>query len=154
MKNGLLFINASVDGGGNAFVYNTGTDEIEPLYYTGFNGISDSYDQDNSCVATRDGVYYIRRYIEDSLEGWKLFMLPADSGVYEDPYKEDVVLGDFDGDGEITVSDALSALRIAAKLAPETPETLAIGDVDGDGIITVSDALQILRVAAKLADSL
>ncbi|MBO4583548.1 MAG: S8 family serine peptidase [Clostridia bacterium] len=154
VKNGLLFINASVDGGGNAFVYNTETDEIEPLYYTGFNGISDSYDQDNSCVATRDGVYYIRRCIEDSLEGWKLFMLPADSGVYEDPYKEDVILGDLDGDGEITVSDALAALRIAAKLAPETPEALAAGDVDGDGTITVGDALQILRVAAKLADSL
>ena len=62
--------------------------------------------------------------------------------------------GDLDGDGEITVSDALAALRIAAKLAEETDDAIRIGDADGDGEITVSDALAILRVAAKLADSL
>ncbi len=60
--------------------------------------------------------------------------------------------GDMDGDGEITVNDALKALRIAARLAESTPEALEIGDVDGDGDITVNDALKILRVAAKLAD--
>ena len=60
--------------------------------------------------------------------------------------------GDMDGDGEITVADALRALRIAAKLAEETPEAVAVGDVDNDGEITVADALKILRVAAKLAD--
>ena len=65
-----------------------------------------------------------------------------------------ILRGDLDGDGQITVSDALAALRIAAKLAEETPEAVEIGDADGDGRITVSDALAILRVAAKLADSL
>lgn len=64
----------------------------------------------------------------------------------------EVIKGDLDGDGEITVSDALIALRIAAKLAEETDESLAIGDVDGDGSMTVSDALRILRVAAKLSE--
>ena len=60
--------------------------------------------------------------------------------------------GDADGDGEITVADALVALRIAAKLRDSTPELLAVCDVDGDGEITVADALKILRVAAKLTD--
>ena len=64
----------------------------------------------------------------------------------------EVMKGDLDGDGEITVSDALQALRIAAKLAEETEEALAVGDVDGDGKMTVSDALRILRVAAKLSE--
>ena len=64
-----------------------------------------------------------------------------------------IVRGDIDGDGEITVSDALQALRIAAKLREETPEALAICDVDNDGAITVSDALRILRVAAKITDT-
>ena len=59
--------------------------------------------------------------------------------------------GDFDGDDAITVADALAALRIAAKLAEETPEMIEIGDTDGDGHVTVADALAILRVAAKLA---
>lgn len=67
---------------------------------------------------------------------------------------ENYVPGDMDGDGSITVSDALAALRIAAKLVAETPEAIAIGDIDGDGKIAVNDALAILRVAAKLTDSL
>ena len=64
----------------------------------------------------------------------------------------EIMKGDFDGDGEITVSDALGALRIAAGLAGETEEALAVIDVDGDGSITVSDALRILRVAAGLSE--
>lgn len=64
----------------------------------------------------------------------------------------DGLKGDFNKNGKIEVDDALSALRIAAKLAEETDEAIGIGDVDGDGHVTVSDALAILRVAAKLAD--
>ncbi|MBO4584223.1 MAG: dockerin type I repeat-containing protein [Clostridia bacterium] len=60
--------------------------------------------------------------------------------------------GDMDGDDQITVADALKALRIAAKLVQPTEDDIAIGDVDGDGEITVADALKILRVAAKLVD--
>lgn len=62
--------------------------------------------------------------------------------------------GDSDGDGKITVNDALYALRIAAKLAPETSNDIAMLDTNSDGRITIGDALAILRVAAKLIDSL
>ena len=62
-----------------------------------------------------------------------------------------VMKGDMDGDGEITVADALRALRIAAKLVEPTEDDMLTGDVDGDYDITVNDALMILRVAAKLA---
>ena len=58
--------------------------------------------------------------------------------------------GDMDGDGDITVGDALRALRIAAQLVEPEPEDYLIGDVDNDGEITVGDALKILRVAAQL----
>ena len=60
--------------------------------------------------------------------------------------------GDMDKDGEITVGDALIALRIAARLTEKTEEYLMTGDVDNDGDITVGDALKILRVAARLDD--
>ena len=63
----------------------------------------------------------------------------------------DASICDMDGDGDITVADALAVLRIAAKLAEETPEALQKGDMDGDGVITVSDALRVLRIAAGLA---
>ena len=68
------------------------------------------------------------------------------------------LIGDMDGDGEITVSDALRALRIAAGLdvatATKGTRSAILGDIDGDGAVTVADALAILRVAAKLADTL
>ncbi|MBQ9557346.1 MAG: hypothetical protein IJU94_01940, partial [Clostridia bacterium] len=58
-----------------------------------------------------------------------------------------------DGDGEITVGDALMTLRVAAKLITFPDEaTFALGDVDKDGEITVGDALKILRVAAGLIE--
>ncbi|MBR5942114.1 MAG: leucine-rich repeat protein, partial [Clostridia bacterium] len=53
------------------------------------------------------------------------------------------IKGDPDGDGAITVADALIALRVAARLAQPTPELIACCDTDGDGEITVADALAI-----------
>ena len=67
------------------------------------------------------------------------------------PPPPEVKRGDMDGDNEITVADALRALRIAAKLVQPTDNDVATGDIDNDGDITVADALKILRVAAKLA---
>ena len=64
------------------------------------------------------------------------------------------VRGDVDGDGDVTVSDALAALRIAAKLREPNPSELYAGDADGDGGVTVADALAILRAAVKLTDTL
>jgi len=64
------------------------------------------------------------------------------------------IKGDFDYDEEITVADALAALRIAARMAEYNETDILIGDIDSDGEITVADALAILRVAAKMADSL
>ena len=55
--------------------------------------------------------------------------------------------GDVDGDREVTVSDALLALRIAAQLRDADASALAAGDLDGDGEVTVTDAVGILRIA-------
>lgn len=58
--------------------------------------------------------------------------------------------GDVDSDGDITVADALLALRYSLGLAkPNTAKKLA-ADADRNGRITVYDAVQILRYAAKL----
>jgi len=62
--------------------------------------------------------------------------------------------GDFDFDKQLSVADALAALRIAARMVECTDTDLIIGDIDADGEITVADALAILRVAAKMSDSL
>ena len=60
------------------------------------------------------------------------------------------ILGDVDGDGAVTASDAAKLLRVVAKLESlDSKQTLA-GNVDGDTAITASDAAKILRVVAKL----
>ena len=55
-----------------------------------------------------------------------------------------VVIGDVDGDGKVTASDARLILRAAVGLEDVSLET---GDVDGDGKITSTDARDALRIA-------
>jgi hypothetical protein len=62
-----------------------------------------------------------------------------------------VKLGELDGDGKVTVSDALLALRIAAELLAPSDAQASAGDFDGDGRITAADALSALRCAVGLA---
>ena len=108
------------------------------------------YDNDTQEVLSADA-YEISGY--ESAAGEHTITVTV--GEFTDNFTVTVISGamryDFDGDGEITVADALAALRIAAKLAEETPRAIAIGDADGDGHITVADALAILRVAAGLS---
>ena len=64
--------------------------------------------------------------------------------------KEIAVLGDIDGDGKISVSDARSVLRAAVALDTLTGAKAAAGDVDFSGSITVGDARLVLRAAVSL----
>lgn len=59
-------------------------------------------------------------------------------------YIAPVILGDADGDGKVTASDARLILRAAVGLE-EVP--LEAGDFDGDGKITASDARAALRTS-------
>ena len=146
VKNGLIFIGASVDGGGNMFLYNTDTDLIEPLYYTVFDNVSDARNEYQSCVATRDGLYYLYGSYNENNSFWNLCLLPESSGVYESPY-EDIILGDANGDGTVTIIDATWIQRKLGKMSvPVFNENAA--DVDGDGEVTVIDATWIRRYLA------
>ncbi len=55
--------------------------------------------------------------------------------------------GDVDGDGEVTVTDALIVMRAAMGIIDYSEDMLAHGDVDESGELTISDALLILRSA-------
>lgn len=59
--------------------------------------------------------------------------------------------GDVDGDGEVTVTDALASLRMAIDPKEYYDSEKRLADMDGDGEATVSDTLRIMRRAAKLA---
>ncbi|MCH5279651.1 MAG: Ig-like domain-containing protein, partial [Christensenellaceae bacterium] len=55
--------------------------------------------------------------------------------------------GDVDGDGAITIQDALLALRGAMGIQQLTAAQIEAADMDGDGNVTVTDATMILRSA-------
>ena len=64
--------------------------------------------------------------------------------------KPEYVVCDVDFDGGFTVSDALRALRIAARVDEADELIRAAADADLDGEVTVADALAILRKALGL----
>ncbi len=68
----------------------------------------------------------------------------------EAPTHDKYIMGDLDGDGNISAADARIALRISAKLHNATEIQLICADVIHDEVINASDARKILRVAAKI----
>ena len=145
VKNGFVFIGASVDGGGNAFLYNTETDQVEPLYYSAYDTIIDCYLQSTSCVVTKDGIYYIRfRTAEFVFSGYDLYLLPADSGAYKDPF-EPGILGDANLDGAVDITDVTTIQRYDAQLITLSQTAQNLADVDRDGKVTIIDATWLQR---------
>lgn len=66
--------------------------------------------------------------------------------------KEDLVLGDGNGDGKMTALDARIVLQIAAGLIEPTEEQLITLDYNKDAQVTALDARKILRAVAGLQD--
>lgn len=58
------------------------------------------------------------------------------------------IMGDVDGDGEITANDALTILRASVGLTQLTDKQFTLADIDGDNNITANDALSVLRISA------
>ena len=58
--------------------------------------------------------------------------------------------GDIDGDGIVTMAEAMTAARVAIGAASLSPEETAAIDMDGDGAITMTDALRVMRKAIGL----
>ena len=57
---------------------------------------------------------------------------------------EDVVLGDIDGDGIVTIADALMLVCVVVN-----DETVENGDINGDGRIGLVDAIRILKLIVQ-----
>ncbi len=65
-----------------------------------------------------------------------------------------VLLGDVDGDGSVTLADAIQVARCAigvSTLSAELPNAETAADFDGNGIIDMTDAILIARVAIGVA---
>lgn len=147
-KNGLLFIDTAVDGAGNVFLYNTQTGKCEPIDYT-LNDTFADHSELSSCVATRDGIYYIKSYSDEAKIGYRLYFIPADSGAYESIYSNDL-LGDANLDDEVDITDATVIQRYDVKMIELSDEALRLADVDRDGEVCIIDATWIQRWEAQM----
>ena len=65
----------------------------------------------------------------------------------EETATEDVVKGDADGDGKVTINDALRALKASVGSVTLSESEMKAADVDGVAGVTALDALAILKMA-------
>ena len=66
---------------------------------------------------------------------------------------DNYLLGDIDGDDQITSGDARLALRIAVSLENPTAEQYVRADVDGNAAVSAGDAREILRYSVSLSSN-
>ena len=59
------------------------------------------------------------------------------------------VVGDANGDGEISTADAVAIVNIALSEDEPTAEQLAVADLNGDGEITTADAVALVQLALQ-----
>ena len=79
--------------------------------------------------------------------------LTASVKVVVAPEEEEIVYGDLDEDGSITMQDANRAARIFGEKDQATSDMLKVADVDGDGTVTMQDVNLIARVFGEKDDS-
>ena len=80
----------------------------------------------------------------------------ASKSIYFEPTVQDILMGDVDGDGIITGSDATLVLRHYTQISSGSEgnlsgKALEAADYDGDGIITGSDATLILVLYTQIS---
>lgn len=93
---------------------------------------------------------------ETVIKAGSTFMTESGEKVYCTGAKTEIkkeffyLLGDVNGDHNVTTLDARYVLRMAARLEATPDDLLPVADVNHDGKITPADARMILRVAARL----
>ncbi len=120
----------------------------------GYNGYYHQLNAEPEEGASFDGWYLLREgeWIFVSCDPDYDFDLNADpNAMYIARFSSGSSLpGDVDMDGEVSVADALLALRSAMGVAELNAEQLTAGDMNGDGTVSVDDSLIILRTAMGL----
>ena len=66
---------------------------------------------------------------------------------------ESRMLGDVDGDGEISITDATFIQRYTVGIKTPVAVTSSVADIDGDHAVTVMDASHLQRRLVNVSDS-
>ena len=105
-------------------------------------------------TAQSDGTYSFEwRYVKDEYVGDGEDCVKIDNVRYSGTGVPTPVDGDLDGNGDVSVSDSIIAMRISLGLIAPSAEQLAHGDFDGDSAISLSEAITVLRIALGLIES-
>ena len=68
--------------------------------------------------------------------------------------KQNTLIGDTNGDGNVTIADTTTLQKYLANIVDFNDEQLAVADTNGDGSVSIADATQIQRYLAQLIPSL
>lgn len=112
------------------------------------SGTGNSNWQTFTYTATANGpVEFMWKFTKDSSQSSGLDCVMVDEVAYSGDTGH---AGDVDGDGSVTVSDAILVQRHALGINLLDESLMEVADFDGDGNVTTSDALLITRAAMGL----
>lgn len=97
--------------------------------------------------AKETGEYSVTLTVRDS--GGKIAQFISDAVEIES--KTELLIGDVNLDGKVTIADARLTLRAAAGLEKLEGTSLLAADIDGNGKVNASDARMIMRIAANIS---
>lgn len=66
------------------------------------------------------------------------------------PFKRSAVPGDADGDGNLTILDAIMVQKSALQIISLSEKAASVADMNGDGVISIHDALLIQRAVLTM----
>lgn len=124
------------------YVYDIEADTCDPNA-TAIMASSFEYDEDHFTVPVVTAYGYVwhdQNHLAGAILVFKVGELPT-----PDP----AVTGDVNGDGMVTVDDAILVLRHVAGLDALTGDSLTLADANGDKAVDVNDAIVILKSIAN-----
>lgn len=134
-----------------------GIDGVITCAYKFIGDVADEDFDDNNEMLLATYNFDVKKTVgETVIKAGSTFMTESGEKVYCTGAKTEIkkeffyLLGDVNGDHNVTTLDARYVLRMAARLEATPEELFAVADVNHDGKITPADARMILRVAARL----
>lgn len=120
--------------------------------------LSDFYSLEQ-CAKFENEPFYFSEYINQRLVGRGYFDLDNPMDSYIDPEESlpdepDVILGDVNGDGKITIDDTTMIQKALAEIVTLADVQKRAADANGDGSITIDDATMIQKYLAEMIDHL
>jgi len=111
-----------------------------PVYGASFEGF---YDETGALISEGEWSDYYEAYIYE-FEGYP-------TGTIIARFSGGFTAGDIDGDGTVSMNDALTTMRISMGAMDGSSLNTDAADMDGNGSISLADAILILRTAMGLS---